>query len=1034
MAERTTARGDGKRPALYGEIEAVVPSLTATASAAPPPVAHTWGGSIHGRPIPGVNQPRNPSPVTFQLDGRSIIARPDETILDAAARAGIEIPHLCYMQGMRADGNCRACVVEIEGERVLAPSCCRAPKEGMKVRAQSERALASQRMVIELLLADAPATPHRADSELSHWADALGVRGSRFEARHQPRPDLSHPAIEVRLDACIQCTRCVRACREVQVNDVIGYAGRGANARIVFDLDDPMGASSCVACGECVQACPTGALLPALPAWAEAAAAEKGAHAADGSRSGARGDGASGNGAPLTPSASRGVAADASHSIAAAGATRAVDSLCPYCGVGCQTTFHIERERITHVTGRNGPSNWGRLCVKGRFGFDYIHHPQRLLVPLVRRPGVPKDAHHLVDPGSFADTFREATWDEALDLAAQGLRETYRAHGRQAMAGFGSAKGSNEEAYLFQKLMRTGFLTNNVDHCTRLCHASSVAALMEGIASGAVSNQVSDVQFADVFMVIGANPTVNHPVAATFMKNAIERGAKLILIDPRRTEMARMATHVLQFRPDTDVALLNAMMHVIIEEGLVDTAFVQSRTTGFEALKRTVKAYSPEAMEHVTGIPAAEIRAAARLYATSPASMIFWGMGISQHVHGTDNARCLISLALMTGQIGRRGTGLHPLRGQNNVQGASDMGLIPMVYPDYRPCSDPQARADFARLWNEPDLDPKPGLTVVEIMKAAKQREIRAMYIMGENPAMSDPDVQHAREAIAALDWLVVQDLFLTETASFADVILPASAFPEKTGTFTNTDRRVQLGRQALDPPGMARQDLWIIQELARRVGLDWNYAGPHEVWNEIRRAMPSCAGIAWERLERESSVTYPCRKEGDPGEEVLFIDVFPTKDGLAKFVPAEFGHAEGDEHPDDEYPFVLITGRLLEHWHTGAMTRRASVLDAIEPVPTIAVSPSDLDAMGIGTGDSLRLTTRRGELVAMARRDDTVPAGVVFIPFCYVEAAANLLTNPALDPFGKIPEFKYCGVRVEPVTESIDTPRYGMAAEVPVD
>ncbi|MCI0433670.1 MAG: formate dehydrogenase subunit alpha [Gemmatimonadetes bacterium] len=1053
MAESRGAvqKANGGRPAFYGEIEPSVPSLTATASAEPPPVAQTWGGSIHGRPVPGVNQPRTTERVTFQLDGRDIIAEPGETILEAGARAGIEIPHLCYMDGMRADGNCRACVVEIEGERVLAPSCCRAPKAGMKVHACNDRALASQRMVIELLLADAPASPHRPDSELTYWADRLGVHGARFTPRHQPVPDFSHPGIEVRLDACIQCTRCVRACREVQVNDVIGYAGRGAHARIVFDIDDPMGESSCVGCGECVEACPTGALLPALPAWAKSGFDGNGARAGAGT-SDTRGDGAPGNAArpaqPVHQASGDGRSASPSATSTptrpappapmldratgdGAATARSVDSLCPYCGVGCQTVFHIERERITHVTGRNGPSNWGRLCIKGRFGFDYIHHPQRLLVPLVRKPGVPKDAHHLIDPGDFSAAFREATWDEALDLAAQGLRDTFDRYGRSAMAGFGSAKGSNEEAYLFQKLMRTGFLTNNVDHCTRLCHASSVAALMECIASGAVSNQVSDVQFADVFMVIGANPTGNHPVAATFMKNAIERGARLILADPRRTDMARLATHSLQFRPDTDVALLNAMMHVIIEEGLVDHEFVRTRTTGFDALKQTVKAYSPEAMEHVTGIAASEIRAAARLYATAGSAMIFWGMGISQHVHGTDNARCLISLALMTGQIGRRGTGLHPLRGQNNVQGASDMGLIPMVYPDYRSCNDAAVRADFAKLWDEPDLDPKAGLTVVEIMKAAKRHEIRAMYIMGENPAMSDPDVQHAREAIALLDWLVVQDLFLTETASFADVILPASAFPEKTGTFTNTDRRVQLGRQALEPPGQARQDLWIIEEIARRVGLEWDYAGPHEVWAEIRRAVPSCAGITWERLEHESSVTYPCRNEGDPGEEVLFVDDFPTKDGLAKFVPAEFGHAEGDEHPDEAYPFVLITGRVLEHWHTGAMTRRASVLDAIEPVPTVSLCSTDMDALGIASTGSIRLTTRRGELVALARRDDSIPRGAVFIPFCYVEAAANLLTNPALDPFGKIPEFKYCGVRVEPASQPIDTPRYGVAAEV---
>jgi formate dehydrogenase major subunit len=688
-----------------------------------------------------------------------------------------------------------------------------------------------------------------------------------------------------------------------------------------------------------------------------------------------------------------------------------VPSLCPYCGVGCQTTFHVLDNHVLRVSGRNGPSNLGRLCVKGRFGFDYVHHPHRLLVPLVRRDGVAKDAERLLDPADPLSAFREATWDEALARAAAGLRRAYEAHGPRAMAGFGSAKGSNEEAYLFQKLMRTAFRTNNVDHCTRLCHASSVAALMEGLNSGAVSNQVADVQHADVFIVIGANPTINHPVAATFMKNAIERGAKLILMDPRRTELARHATYSLQFRPDTDVALLNAMMHTIIEEGLTDDDFIARRTKGFDAVRQMVKAYSPEAMQHVCGIDAETIRGAARLYATAGSAMIFWGMGISQHVHGTDNARCLIALALMTGQIGRRGTGLHPLRGQNNVQGASDMGLIPMVYPDYQSVESDAARERFEALWGV-ELDRKKGLTVVEIMHAAKRREIRAMYIMGENPAMSDPDLTHARQALASLDWLVVQDLFLTETASFADVILPASAFPEKTGTFTNTDRRVQLGRQALELPGETRQDLWIIQELARRLGLDWDYAGPADVWSEIRQAVPSCAGITWDRLERESSVTYPCRAEGDPGEEVIFVDRFPTDDGLARFVPAAY--TPGDEPPDADYPFVLITGRLLEHWHTGAMTRRSEVLDAIEPVATVSLHPADLAALRVDDGEPLRLVTRRGAVVAAARSDDTIPKGAVFMAFAYVEAAANLLTNPKLDPWGKIPEFKFCGVRVE--------------------
>jgi formate dehydrogenase major subunit len=844
----------------------------------------------------------------------------------------------------------------------------------------------------------------------------------------------------------------VRACREVQVNDVIGYAGRGDQSKIVFDFDDPMGESTCVACGECVQACPTGALLPSLPAVLARQLVEQSRGlepelrvAADhGPRVAAQpaGEEAASDAPPASARAPHDdrrprrlvplVRLNGKRA-PAAGWTKpdsSVPSLCPYCGVGCQTTYHVAGNHIVRVHGRDGPSNQERLCVKGRFGFDYVHHPQRLTTPLIRRDGVAKDPNHLVDPGSPLEAFRIGTWEEALDVAARGLLRIRTEHGGSALAGFGSAKGSNEEAYLFQKLVRVGFGTNNVDHCTRLCHASSVAALMEGLNSAAVSNQVADVRYADCFIIIGANPTVNHPVAATFMKNAIERGAKLILIDPRRTDLARFATHFLQFRPDTDVALLNALLHTIVEEDLVDNDFVRNRTTGFDELVRTIRPYSPEAMQYLCGVPAEQIRAAARLYATSPASMIFWGMGISQHVHGTDNARCLIALALITGQIGRRGTGLHPLRGQNNVQGASDMGLIPMVYPDYRSVEDPDACTYFARLWGKADLDPKRGLTVVEIMNAAKRHEIRGMYIMGENPAMSDPDVQHARAALAALEWLVVQDIFLTETASFADVILPASAFPEKTGTFTNTDRRVQLGRPALRMPDGVKQDLELIQEIARRIGLHWSYPDPSEVWAEIRQAVPSCAGITWDRLERESSVTYPCRVEGDPGEEVIFTDRFPTGDGRGRIVPAQFISA--DELPDAEYPLVLITGRLLEHWHTGAMTRRAGVLDALEPVATASLHPADMAALGFEPGEPLTLETRRGSIVAVARRDPGTPRGSVFMPFCYVEAAANILTNPKLDPFGKIPEYKYCAVRLRRGdVEQLGASTYGAAAEV---
>ncbi|RDK07093.1 formate dehydrogenase subunit alpha [Cupriavidus lacunae] len=899
--------------------------------------------------------------VTFTLNGREVCAQPGESVLKVAQREGFDVPHLCYKDGLEPAGNCRACMVEIQGERVLAPSCCRYPAAGMQVQTESDRARRAQRTVLELLQSDMPETDYTRHNELDQWATKLGIGKPRFAPRERVAADVSHPAIAVNLDACIQCTRCLRACRDEQVNDVIGLALRGDEARIVFDMDDPMGASTCVACGECVQACPTGALMPAR----DAALAVPDKH---------------------------------------------VDSVCPYCGVGCQLTYNVKDNRILFVEGRDGPANHERLCVKGRYGFDYVQHPQRLTVPLVRREGVPKQGDFVMDPDHVMDVFREATWEEALALAGGKLAQIRDTHGKRALAGFGSAKGSNEEAYLFQKLVRTGFGSNNVDHCTRLCHASSVAALLEGIGSGAVSNPVMDVDKAEVVIVIGANPTVNHPVAASWIKNAVKNGTKLIVADPRRSDLARFAHRFLQFKPDADVALLNAMMHVIVTEGLVDQDFIDGRTIGFDELQRNVAAYSPELMAPVCGIEAEVIREVARLYATSKASMILWGMGVSQHVHGTDNARCLIALALMTGQIGRPGTGLHPLRGQNNVQGASDAGLIPMMYPDYRRVDDPAAIASFEALWGMP-LDRQPGLTVVEVMQAIERGEVRGMYIMGENPAMSDPDAEHAREALASLDHLVVQDIFLTETAYLADVVLPASAFPEKTGTFTNTDRTVQLGRQALDPPGQARQDLWIIQQMAARLGLDWHYAGVAEVFDEMRHAMPSIGGVTWERLEREHAVTYPCKEEGDPGEPVIFVDSFPTATGRGRFVPADIIPAA--ERPDADYPMVLITGRQLEHWHTGSMTRRAGVLDAIEPDPVALVHPLDLDALGAKPGDVVTLASRRGEVTLYARADAGTPRGAVFVPFCYYEAAINKLTNAALDPFGKIPEFKYCAVKM---------------------
>ena len=946
-----------------------------------------------------------PQVITFLLDGKPTEAFEGESILKAAERSGVCIPHLCYKDGLRADGNCRACVVEIKGERTLAPSCCRSATAGMEVQASSERAVKSQKMVLEMLLSDMPDTgykwndgavrpelveglatastiPARTDvgqhGELSEWAHRMGITVRpelKALRREQPKADLSHPAMAVNLDACIQCNRCVRACREEQVNDVIGYAMRGSHSEIVFDLSDPMGDSTCVACGECVQACPTGALMPKM---------QVGSQIVD----------------------------------------KKVDSVCPFCGVGCLLTYNVKDNVIVSVDGRDGPANHSRLCVKGRFGFDYAASPQRLTVPLIRKAGAPKDPEILQhlnrDTADWSEVFREASWDEAMALSAgtlKGLRDT---QGKKSLAGFGSAKGSNEEAYLFQKLVRTGFGSNNVDHCTRLCHASSVAALLEGVGSGAVSNQVNDVEHSDLIFVIGSNPTSNHPVAATWMKNAAKKGAKIVLADPRITDIGKHAWRTLQFKADTDVAMLNALIHVVIEEGLADQEFIAKRASNYEALRENVKGYSPEAMAPICGIPAQTLREVARAFASAKGAMILWGMGVSQHVHGTDNARCLIALVTVTGQIGKPGSGLHPLRGQNNVQGASDAGLIPMMFPNYQRVTDTAAHGWFEKFWDT-KLDDQPGYTVVEIMHKAlapdsDPHKVRGMYIMGENPAMSDPDLNHARHALASLEHLVVQDIFMTETAWLADVVLPATAWPEKDGTVSNTDRMVQLGKKAIDPPGQARPDLWIIQDMARRMGLNWNYPGESDgvalVYDEMRQAMHAAiSGITWERLQRESSVTYPCLTADDPGSPTVFIDQFATDDGRVHLVPADIIPA--NERPDADFPFVLITGRQLEHWHTGSMTRRATVLDAIEPMATASMCGDDLQAMGLQPGDVITVESRRGRVAIHVRRDDGTPQGAVFMPFAYYEAAANLMTNAALDPFGKIPEFKYCAVAI---------------------
>jgi formate dehydrogenase major subunit len=948
--------------------------------------------------------------VTAEIDGRQVTVAEGTSIYDAAKQVGVDIPVLCHDERYDPVGVCRMCVVDTGG-RAFAAACVRPCEDGMTVTTDTPELNRSRATLTELLIADQP--PRAEDPKQNKTGDNLLLElADRFDVARETTElpcaggrgtDSSNPVIDVNHDACILCDRCVRACDDIQGNDVIGRSGKGYSTRIAFDLNDLMGNSSCVTCGECVQACPTGALTN-KPI----------------------------NLIPIRPREE----------------LDAVDSVCPYCGVGCALTYYVDRERnaISFAEGRPQPGSQSRLCVKGRYGWDYAASPQRLTVPLIRRdeayPKGPLSADVRGDmdndpgragsggdrsegrkgrrrkPGGLVDYdevlphFREATWDEALDLVARRLLEIHASGGPGAIAGFGSAKCSNEEAYLFQKLIRAGFGTNNVDHCTRLCHASSVAALFEGVGSGAVSTTYGDVANAEVVIITGSNPTANHPVASSFFKQARRRGTKIIYVDPRASTVAEHADYYCQVKPGTDVAFYNAIMHEVIRLGLIDREFIAARVSNYDELARTVADYPPERAAQITGVDADMIREVARVWGEAEAGVIYWGMGISQHTTGTDNARCLIALCSITGNVGKPGAGLHPLRGQNNVQGASDAGLIPMFYPDYQGVDTEKTRLRFEQAWGRP-LDPKRGLTVTEIIKSAlAPGGVRGMYMLGENPFLSDPNINKVRKALAALDFLVVQDIFLTETAEFADVILPASSYLEKDGTYTNTDRRVQLGRKVMDPPGQARVDWEVVQDIANRVGLDWHYSSPSEVFDEMVALMPSYRNLRHDNLGLSGKL-YPNEDpENLDGTIVMFDERFNTDDGLAHLVPAQWLPAK--ELPDGDYPLVLNTGRLLEHWHTGSMTRRSYALDTISPVAEVYLHPKDAADRGLAHGQVARVRSRRGTIVLQVRVSHREQLGNCFIPFHFREAAANLLTIDEIDPYGKIPEFKFCAVQVE--------------------
>ena len=893
--------------------------------------------------------------VTLTIDDIKVTASAGTTVFEAARSVGIDIPHLCYSPelGLPPTGSCRLCVVEVEGARTLVASCCHPVAAGMVVRTKTEAVQGARRMVIDLLLSNHPhdcLTCEKAgDCDLQKYAYEFGVKEPEFAGEPvRVAPISDGPAIIHDPSKCILCGRCVEVCDSLQVTGALDFQGRGFDTRVGPPLGIGRDEAGCSECGNCIDVCPTGALA-------------------------------------YTGEVGQGRTWE----------LKRVRTTCPYCGCGCTLVLHVRGGRVVKVTGEPGLGvSEGLLCVKGRFGFDFVGHAERLTQPLLRRDG----------------ELRPASWEEALGYVARRLGEIKREFGADAVGGLSSAKCTNEENYLMQKFIRAVIGTNNVDHCARLCHASTVAGLARAFGSGAMTNSIADLDEAEVIFVIGSNTTECHPIIGAAVKRAVSRGsASLIVADPRRIELAEFASVHLRQRPGTDVALLNALMHVILEEGLEDETFIAERTEGFEALRAAVEPYTPALAEKVTGVAAGDIVRAARLYGGASRASIIYSMGITQHITGTDNVLSLANLAMLTGNLGRPGTGVNPLRGQNNVQGACDLGALPNVFPGYQRVDDDAVRAKFEAAWGV-SLPERPGLTVVEMMNAAAEGRLKALYVMGENPMLSDPDVNHVERALKTLDFLVVQDIFLSETAQLAEVVLPAAGFAEKEGTFTNTERRVQRVRKAVEPPGEARPDGVILCDLASRMGYPMSYPDPAAIQEEIASLTPIYAGITYDRLEQAEGLQWPCPSRDHPGTPVLHAQRFSR--GLGKFHAVEF--IPPRELPDEEYPFILSTGRILQHFHTGTMSRRSEVLDSLVPVGTVEIHPEDARRLGVAEGEPVRVSSRRGRIEIAAHVTERVVPGTVFLAFHFREAPANRLTIAALDPVAKIPEFKVCAVRIE--------------------
>jgi len=909
---------------------------------------------------PSEIQERRIDTIELTINERKVTAKKGETVLEAALNAGIYIPTLCYDPDLKPYGGCRLCMVEIEGMRGLVSSCTTPATDGMVVHTETERVNRSRRITMELIIAnhhgDCLTCAKNQDCELLKIGRYLGMEQEHIDHLRKSTQvlpmDKSHPAFIRDPNKCILCGKCVRACHEIAVVGAIDLAFRGYSARVATFGDKPIVESICKSCGECVARCPTGALTPK---WEKPPAKE-------------------------------------------------VKTICPYCGVGCSLYLGVRDNKIVSVRGDpEGSTNKGSLCVKGRWGYDFINHPERLKTPLIRLSGVTRQAEH---NGKVQEIFREASWDEALELVANKLLELKQDYGADSVAALSSAKCTNEDNYAMQKFVRAVIGTNNIDHCARLCHASTVVGGIAAFGQGAMSNSYSDFKKTELFFVIGSNTTECHPVIGSIIKRRVKfDGAKLIVADPRSTELGEYAAAKLCHKPGTDVALINGLMHIIIRDGLEDKEFIQERTEGFEDMRQLVERFTPEVVEEITGVPQADLEKAARLFGEAKSACILYGMGITQHTTGTDNVKSVANLLLLTGNIGREGTGFSPLRGQNNVQGACDMGALPNVYPGYQRVDDPAVRMKFETAWGA-KLSDHPGLTVTEVANAILRGDIKGLYVMGENPMLSEPHLEHTRQAMEKLEFLVVQDIFLSETAWLADVVLPAAAFAEKDGSFTNTERRVQRVRQAVLPPGEAKPDWEIISVLAEKMGQPLGYHSASQITEEIASLTPIYGGVLFDRLDH-GGLQWPCPDASHPGTSFLYQDGFAR--GRGKFHALDY--IPPAESISKGFPLVLTTGRVLEHWHTGTMSRRSNVLSELNPNGVVEMSPSDALKLGLIEGDSIVVASKRGQVEAPLHITEELPPGVVFMPFHWHEAAANILTNDALDPVAKIPEYKVSAV-----------------------